>query len=151
MGLQIIAAALAALFAGPAPSQAAPVSAAPVLAPAPPICRRVSEQVFLRIDAEAAARLAEIGLDRAAIFERIRDEHELTRRWVAAITGSDALLADNPALARSIRNRFPYLVPLHHLQVAMLRRRRAGDEDELVAREIQLTLNGLATGLRNSG
>ena len=54
-------------------------------------------------------------------------------------------------LARSIRNRFPYLEPLHHLQVEMLRRRRDGDDDELVRRCIHLTINGLAAGLRNSG
>ena len=85
------------------------------------------------------------------IFERIRTEHDLAVRWVQRITGSTELLGDNPTLARSIRNRFPYLVPLHHLQVALLRRHRAGDDSELVARGIQLTLNGLATGLRNSG
>ena len=61
------------------------------------------------------------------------------------------LLADNPSLARSIRNRFPYLEPLHHLQVEMLRRRRGGDDDELTRRNIQLTINGIATALRNSG
>jgi phosphoenolpyruvate carboxylase len=75
-----------------------------------------------------------------------------------AVTGDDVLLADNPALARSIRNRFPYLEPLHHLQVEMLRRRRSRDpdaaedpDDELVRRCIQLTINGVATALRNSG
>ena len=71
--------------------------------------------------------------------------------WWHRITGHDTLLADNPALARSIRNRFPYLDPLHHLQVSLLRRYRAGDTDELVQRGIHLTINGLATGLRNSG
>ena len=63
----------------------------------------------------------------------------------------DQLLGDNPSLARSIRNRFPYLDPLHHLQVELLRRHRAGDDDQLVVRGIQLTLNGVAAGLRNSG
>lgn len=110
--------------------------------------------VLAKTDLALAARYAALASDvpgAAAIFERIAAEHATTRDWVARITGSDALLDDNPALARSIRNRFAYLVPLHHLQVAMLRRRRAGDQDELVARAIQLTLNGLATGLRNSG
>jgi phosphoenolpyruvate carboxylase len=86
-----------------------------------------------------------------AVFERIADEHGRTVRWWRHITGHDDLLADNPALARSIRNRFPYLDPLHHLQLSMLRRYRAGDTDELVQRAIHLTINGLATGLRNSG
>ena len=95
--------------------------------------------------------LADASSPAAAIFERIRTEHASAVSWVQRITGHQTLLADNPTLARSIRNRFAYLVPLHHLQVEMLRRRRAGDDHELVARCIQLSLNGLATGLRNSG
>ncbi|MGY2061073.1 phosphoenolpyruvate carboxylase, partial [Nocardia gipuzkoensis] len=67
------------------------------------------------------------------------------------VTGSDQLLADNPALAESIRNRFPYLEPINQLQVDLLRRRRSGDTTELVERGILLTMNGLATALRNSG
>ena len=88
---------------------------------------------------------------RDAVFERIADEHALTRRWHAELTGSTDPLVDNPALARSIRNRFPYLDPLHVMQVELLARHRAGDHDDLVERGIQLTLNTIATGLRNSG
>ena len=88
---------------------------------------------------------------RDAVFERIADEHALTRRWHAELTGSTDPLADNTALSRSIRNRFPYLDPLHVMQVELLARHRAGDHDELVERGIQLTLNTIATGLRNSG
>ena len=72
-------------------------------------------------------------------------------RNVLAITGGETLLSDNPRLARSVRNRFPYLEPLHHLQVALLMRRRSGDDDPLVQRGIHLTINGIATALRNSG
>ena len=88
---------------------------------------------------------------RDRVFGRIAAEHDRTVRWHAAITGSPNLLADNPALARSIANRFPYLDPLHVLQVEMLRRYRAGDDDELTARALELTINAIATGLRNSG
>jgi phosphoenolpyruvate carboxylase len=88
---------------------------------------------------------------RHRVFDKITAEHERSVRMLLAVTGDDQLLADNPALARSIRNRFPYLEPLHHLQVEMLRRRREGDDDELVNRCIQLTINGIATALRNSG
>ena len=88
---------------------------------------------------------------RERVFSQITAEHERTCRVLLAITGDDHLLADNPSLARSIRNRFPYLEPLHHLQVEMLRRRRDGDDDELTRRNIQLTINGIATALRNSG
>ena len=59
--------------------------------------------------------------------------------------------ADNPALAHSVANRFPSLDPLHVLQIEMLRRYRAGDTDDLVARALELTINAIATGLRNSG
>ena len=68
-----------------------------------------------------------------------------------AITGEGALLHDNPTLARSIRNRFPYLDPLNHLQVELLRRHRGGQTDERTKRAIHLTINGVAAGLRNSG
>jgi phosphoenolpyruvate carboxylase len=88
---------------------------------------------------------------RLEIFDKIEREHNLTTKWHAALTGSSDPLADNPTLARSIRNRFPYLDPLHVMQVELLRRHRAGDRDELVARGLHLTLNTIATGLRNSG
>ena len=67
------------------------------------------------------------------------------------IMGHRTLLEGNPLLARSIRNRFPYLDPLNHVQVELLRRHRASDSDERVLRGIQLTINGIAAGLRNTG
>ena len=85
------------------------------------------------------------------MFDKIVAEHERTIRMHGLITGQDDLLADNPALARSVFNRFPYLEPLNHLQVELLRRYRSGDDDELVQRGILLTMSGLATALRNSG
>ena len=68
-----------------------------------------------------------------------------------AITGQQVLLEQNPLLARSIRNRFPYLDPLNHIQVELLKRHRGGDTDERVVGAIHLTINGIAAGLRNSG
>jgi phosphoenolpyruvate carboxylase len=92
---------------------------------------------------------------RGEVLAAIESEHARAREWHARLTGSDDPLAGNPALARSIRNRFPYLDPLHVLQIDLLRRHRRGDDEqeqsELVARGIQLTLNTIATGLRNSG
>jgi phosphoenolpyruvate carboxylase len=85
------------------------------------------------------------------VFDKIVDEYHRTVRMHEVITGQGDLLADNPALARSVFNRFPYLEPLNHLQVELLRRYRAGDADELVQRGILLTMSGLATALRNSG
>jgi phosphoenolpyruvate carboxylase len=110
--------------------------------------------VLAKTDLGLAARYAELVPDedlRARVFDQITAEHERTCRMLLAVTGQDHPLTDNPSLARSIRNRFPYLEPLHHLQVEMLRRRRNGDDDELTRRNIQLTINGIATALRNSG
>jgi phosphoenolpyruvate carboxylase len=73
------------------------------------------------------------------------------RSALLAITGETELLDLNPLLKRSIRNRFPYLDPLNHIQIELLRRHRAGETDDRVQRGIHLTINGVAAGLRNSG
>ncbi len=111
-------------------------------------------QVLAKSDLGLAARYAELVPDeslRRRVFDKIAAEHERTIAMHKRITGQDDLLADNPALARSVFNRFPYLEPLNHLQVELLRRYRSGDDDELVQRGILLTMNGLASALRNSG
>lgn len=111
-------------------------------------------QVMAKSDMGLAARYSELVEDEALrrrVFDKILDEHTRTIRMHKLITGQDDLLADNPSLARSVFNRFPYLEPLNHLQVELLRRYRSGDDDELVQRGILLTMSGLATALRNSG
>jgi phosphoenolpyruvate carboxylase len=111
-------------------------------------------QVLSKSDMGLAARYSELVEDEALrhrVFDKIVNEHERTIRIHKLITGQDDLLADNPALARSVFNRFPYLEPLNHLQVELLRRYRSGDDNELVQRGILLTMSGLATALRNSG
>ena len=111
-------------------------------------------QVLAKADLGLAARYAELVADeelRHRVFDKIVGEHRRTIAVHKLITGHDDLLADNPALARSVFNRFPYLEPLNHLQVELLRRYRSGDDDELVQRGILLTMNGLASALRNSG
>jgi phosphoenolpyruvate carboxylase len=110
--------------------------------------------VLAKTDFAIASRYADLVPDasvREAIFPRLAAEHERSVRWLLAISGKSALLEDNPTLERSIRNRFPYLDPLNHLQVELLRRYRAGETDERTKRGIHLTINGLAAGLRNSG
>ena len=67
------------------------------------------------------------------------------------VTGNTSLLQDNPTFARSLLTRSPYIDPLNHLQVSLLERHRAGDDSVQVKRAIHLTINGIATGLRNSG
>ncbi|TVS86974.1 phosphoenolpyruvate carboxylase [Mycobacterium helveticum] len=111
-------------------------------------------QVLAKSDLGLAARYAELVDDeslRHRVFDKIVAEHQRTIAMHKLITGQGDLLADNPALARSVFNRFPYLEPLNHLQVELLRRYRCGDDDELVQRGILLTMNGLASALRNSG
>ncbi|MCX2930256.1 phosphoenolpyruvate carboxylase [Mycobacterium sp. CVI_P3] len=111
-------------------------------------------QVLAKSDMGLAARYSELVGDeelRRRVFDKIVAEHDRTIRMHKLITKQDDLLADNPALARSVFNRFPYLEPLNHLQVELLRRYRSGDEEELVQRGILLTMSGLASALRNSG
>ena len=112
------------------------------------------DMVLAKTDLAIASRYADLVPSeklRREIFDRLSAEWQRARKWLAAITGNTELLADNPTLARSIRNRFPYLDPLNHVQVELLRRYRAGDRDERLLRVIHLTINGLAAGLRNSG
>ena len=110
--------------------------------------------VLAKTDLAVASRYAELVPDarlREAIFTRLAADHRRTIELVLQITGEDTLLYDNPTLARSIRDRFPYLDPLNHLQVELLRRHRGGQTDERTKRAIHLTINGVAAGLRNSG
>jgi phosphoenolpyruvate carboxylase len=112
------------------------------------------DMVLAKSDLAIASRYAKLVTDEDLsdrIFGRIKEEWLLTRRHLLAITGQERLLADNPLLRRSIHNRFPYLDPLNHLQIDLLRRYRAGETDEAVRRGIHLTINGIAAGLRNSG
>jgi len=111
--------------------------------------------VLAKSDVEIGRRYADVLVAdaemRSDIFEAIAAEHTLTLDWHRRITGSESPLSDNPLLDRSLRNRYPYLDPLHVMQVDLLRRFREGDDDELVVRGIQLSINAIATGLRNSG
>jgi phosphoenolpyruvate carboxylase len=112
------------------------------------------DMVLAKSNIAIASRYAELVEDtelREAIFPRLRAEWQYTIEMLLAITGQQALLDQNPLLARSIKNRFPYLDPLNHVQIELLKRHRAGDTDERVVQAIHLTINGIAAGLRNSG
>jgi phosphoenolpyruvate carboxylase len=101
-----------------------------------------------------ARRYAALVPDRAladGIFAAIQAEWDRTHAAVLAITGQEALLGGQPELDRLIRLRMPYVEPLNHLQIELIRRRRAGDDDPRVREGILLALNGVAAGLRNSG
>jgi phosphoenolpyruvate carboxylase len=112
------------------------------------------DMVLAKSNIAIASRYAELVADselREAIFPRLRAEWRHTIEMLLAITGQQALLDQNPLLARSIKNRFPYLDPLNHVQIELLKRHRASDTDERVVQAIHLTINGIAAGLRNSG
>ncbi|HXU94591.1 MAG TPA: phosphoenolpyruvate carboxylase [Gallionella sp.] len=112
------------------------------------------DMVLSKTDMGIASRYAELVEDvelRDRIFGAINSEWETTVEMLFKVTGNNTLLQDNPAFARSLLTRSPYIDPLNHLQVALLQRHRAGDNNELVKRAIHLTINGIATGLRNSG
>jgi phosphoenolpyruvate carboxylase len=112
------------------------------------------DMVLAKTDLSIASRYAELLEDvalRERVLKRIGEELNNSIRYLLQISGQPALLASNPELAQSIRSRIPYLDPLNHLQIELLRRYRAGDTDELTRRGIHLSINGLTAGLRNSG
>jgi len=112
------------------------------------------DMVLAKSDIAIASRYAELVTDealRTSIFSRVREEWRRTIDTVCAITGQTTLLERNPLLARSIRNRFPYIDPLNHVQIELLKRHRAGDTDPATVQGIHLSINGIAAGLRNSG
>ena len=113
------------------------------------------DMVLAKTDMGIAARYAGLVSDkklRNVIFGRIQAEHEATRKAFFAISSAKTLLQDNRSLAYSLRNRIPYIDPLNHLQVDLLRRLRSDDNNsEEVRRAVHLTINGVAAGLRNSG
>ncbi|MEY4536674.1 MAG: hypothetical protein RL171_825, partial [Pseudomonadota bacterium] len=112
------------------------------------------DMVLAKSDLALASRYAELVTDaalRKKIFNRIETEWHLTVTALQLITGDKQRLTNNAALQRSIRHRFPYIDPLHHLQVELVRRYRAGQSDERVQRGIHISINGIAAGLRNTG
>jgi phosphoenolpyruvate carboxylase len=116
------------------------------------------DMVLAKTDLRIAARYVELVEDRALarrLFAQLKAEWERCDRALHLITGEAKRLQSNPALARSIEHRFPYLDPLNHLQVELLRRyrqRREGQPGvERLQRGIHLSINGIAAGLRNTG
>ena len=112
------------------------------------------DMVLAKSSIAIASRYAELVPDvklRESIFGRIRREWHSSIETLLDIMGHERLLQGNPLLDRSIRNRFPYLDPLNHVQVELLKEHRAQNPDEQVLRGIQLTINGISAGLRNSG
>jgi phosphoenolpyruvate carboxylase len=112
------------------------------------------DMVLAKSSIAIASRYAELVPDHALrekIFGRIRREWHASIESLLDIMGQDRLLQGNPLLERSVRHRFPYLDPLNHVQVELLKEYRAQNPDEQILRGIQLTINGISAGLRNTG
>lgn len=112
------------------------------------------EQVIAKSDMGIAARYAALVEDRAladAIFPRIEAGWRQAHDGLLSVTGQSRLLEAHPALETSIRLRLPYIEPLNLLQIELIKRRRAGDEDARIGEGILLSINAIATALRNSG
>jgi phosphoenolpyruvate carboxylase len=118
------------------------------------------DMVLAKSDLRIAERYVELVEDKRLgkrIYAAIRAEWERTQAALSLISGEAGRLQSNPSLARSIEHRFPYLDPLHHLQVELMRRHRRtapGADDatsQRLRRGIHLSINGIAAGLRNTG
>lgn len=112
------------------------------------------DMVLAKADLSLAGRYADLVPEarlRKKVFAMIEAEWHLTHQALTQITGHQLRLANNRALARSIEHRFPYIDPLHHLQVELIGRYRAGRQDDKVKRGIHISINGIAAGLRNTG
>ncbi|HEY2781043.1 MAG TPA: phosphoenolpyruvate carboxylase [Steroidobacteraceae bacterium] len=112
------------------------------------------EMVLSKSDMGIAARYLTLVKDQVmgeALFGRIRDTWLTTHDRILELTGQSRLLEKHPALDASIRLRLPYIEPLNLLQVELLKRHRAGETDPRVREGIQLSINAIATALRNSG
>ena len=112
------------------------------------------DMVMAKSDLALARRYAELVSNtrlRKKIFSAIELEWQRTAAALGNITGDKQRLSHNASLQRSIRHRFPYIDPLHHLQVELVRRYRSGQVDARIQRGIHISINGIAAGLRNTG
>jgi phosphoenolpyruvate carboxylase len=114
------------------------------------------DMVLAKSDLGVASRYAGLVANsrlRRKVFGAIEAEYALASRHLLSILGQSSNLQRNPSLANSIRARFPYIDPLNHLQVELIRRYRSNPEgiDERARRAIHISINGVAAGLRNTG
>ena len=112
------------------------------------------EMVLAKSDIDIAGHYAELVEDeglRTGIFGRIRDAWHRTHDGLLDVTGQTRLLEKHPALDASIRLRLPYIEPLNLLQIELMKRHRAGEDDPRIGEGILLSINAVATALRNSG
>jgi phosphoenolpyruvate carboxylase len=112
------------------------------------------EMVLAKSDLRISAHYLPLVEDKAmgeATFARIRDGWDKAHDCLLSLTRQTRLLEKHPSLEASIRLRLPYIEPLNLLQVELLKRHRAGEDDPRVKEGIELSINAIATALRNSG
>jgi phosphoenolpyruvate carboxylase len=112
------------------------------------------DMAIAKSDLSLSQQYAQLVVDkglREQVFTAIETEWQRCIVSLTELTGQTERLANNPSLARSIAHRFPYIDPLHHLQIELIKRYRAGDTDSDVKLGIHLSINGIAAGLRNTG
>ncbi len=112
------------------------------------------DMVMAKVDMGIAKRYASLSEDRSIgrkVWNEIQREWLLTTQALEIITQEKHRLGRNPSLARSINHRFPYIDPLNHLQVELIRRWRLGQQDDRTKLGIHLSINGISAGLRNTG
>ena len=112
------------------------------------------EMVLAKSDMGIASHYAGLVEDQALaadLFGQIKNGWSLSYDSLLDATGQSHLLDAHPALNNSIKLRLPYIEPLNLLQIELMKRYRAGETDERIGEGIQLTINAIATALRNSG
>lgn len=112
------------------------------------------DMVLSKVDMNIAQKYVNLASDKESaniIFERIRKEFELTKNIILKISNKTMLLEDNKELLESLSNRMPYFNALNYLQVELITRVRNGNNNEKLIKAIHTCINGVATGLRNSG
>ncbi len=112
------------------------------------------DMVLAKTDLEIAKEYVKLSLNKELaneIFENIQKEWELTKKVVLEISNKKELLEDNKQLSISLNNRVPYFNALNYMQIELVKRMRAGKNTEEIIKAIHTSINGIATGLRNSG
>ena len=112
------------------------------------------EMVLAKTNVAIASRYADLVSEetlRQGVFARIVAERGASITALLEVLESSQLLHENQLLRRLIDNRIPYIDPLNHLQVELLRAHRQGSDNPKILRGLRLTINGISAGLRNSG
>jgi phosphoenolpyruvate carboxylase len=90
------------------------------------------------------------------MFDKVKEEYEETKKQILWLTGETEILDNQQSLKKTLQIRDTYLLPLQYLQVSLLKKLRQSNQDSeaidpLLRRTLLLTINGIATGLRNTG